>query len=310
MHLPASRPERPTAPKSDPDKREETRARLNQVTARKIVGELRPLFLLFITSLVAAAAGCGSEGNRPAAENTSPTSTASTDVSVSIDDRFAVSAGYELALRCLGEESPVIILESGSDGSGLEEYAGLIHPLAAASRTKTCTYDRPGAGQSDPPSKRRRTLDDAVADLHDLVEAADLAPPFVLVGSSAGGGIAVYYAGRYPEQVAGVVMLDVPAPTGDLGKEFPGAMGWRNPEHLDYVDGDRRLFRNPPDLGDVPVRIVTATDGQSSAKDQSFWLDLSSRAEQTTIQGGHDLTSENPAGVIAEIQEALDTVQK
>jgi hypothetical protein len=54
---------------------------------------------------------------------------------------------------------------------------------------------------------------------------------------------------------------------------------------------------------------VTAADGQSSAKDQSFWLDLSSRAEQTTIEGGHDLASENPDGVVAEIQATLDEIR-
>jgi hypothetical protein len=46
-----------------------------------------------------------------------------------------------------------------------------------------------------------------------------------------------------------------------------------------------------------------------NVKDQSFWLDLSSRAEQTTLEGGHDLSSENPAGVVAEIQSTLDTIQ-
>jgi hypothetical protein len=85
------------------------------------------------------------------------------------------------------------------------------------------------------------------------------------------------------------VLLDVPAPTGDLDEEFPGAMGWRNPWHLDYVAADRQLARHPPSLGNIPLRIVTATDGQSNVKDQSFWLDLSSRAEQTTLEGGHDL---------------------
>jgi pimeloyl-ACP methyl ester carboxylesterase len=212
-------------------------------------------------------------------------------------------------MRCLGEGSPVIILESGTDGSGLEEYALLMEPLAERTMTMTCTYDRPGAGQSDPPSERRRTLDDTVADLHDLVEAAGLAAPFVLVGSSGGGGIAVYYAGRYPEDVAGLVMLDPAHPTGDLGKEFPGAMGWRNPEHLDYVDADQRLFRHPPNLGDIPLRIVTATGGQSNAKAQSFWLDISSRAEQTTIEGGHDLSSENPDGVVAEVESLLGAIE-
>jgi pimeloyl-ACP methyl ester carboxylesterase len=207
-------------------------------------------------------------------------------------------------MRCLGKGSPVVILESGTEGSGIEEYALELGPLAE--RTMTCTYDRPGFGQSDPPSERRRTLADAAADLHDLVGAAGLKAPFLLVGSSGGGLLVVDYAGRNPDQVAGLVLLDVPAPLPDLAKEYPGAMGWRNPEHFDYVAAERQLALHPPQLGDIPLRVVTATVGASDVKDQAFWLDLSSAAEQTTVEGGHDLSSED---VIAEVQSALDAIQ-
>jgi hypothetical protein len=101
----------------------------------------------------------------------------------------------------------------------------------------------------------------------------------------------------------------VPAPIPDLAKEFPGAMGWRNQEHLDYVAAERKLALHPPQLGDIPLWVVTATDGASDVQDQAFWLQLSSRAEQTTLEGGHDLSSENPSGVVAKIQSALDAIQ-
>jgi hypothetical protein len=64
-----------------------------------------------------------------------------------------------------------------------------------------------------------------------------------------------------------------------------------------------------PQLGDIPLWVVTATDGASDVQDQAFWLQLSSRAEQTTLEGGHDLSSENPSGVVAKIQSALDAIQ-
>lgn len=258
--------------------------------------------------LVVVTAGCGSDSEPSSVATTPPsaTSTESADVSEPvIDDRFAVGAGYELEMRCYGEGSPVIIFEAGTDGSGLEEYAQLMRPLAE--RTMTCAYDRPGYGQSDPPSsERRRTLDDTAANLHDLAEAAGLAPPFLLAGASGGGLLVVNYAGRYPDQVAGVVLLDVPAPIEDL--ELPGG-GWRNPEHLDYAAAERQLALHPPSLGDIPLFVVTAKYGQSNAKDQSFWLALSSRSQQTTVEGGHDLSRERPDEVIPEIQSALDAIQ-
>ncbi len=273
------------------------------------------LLLGFILVPLAVMPGCGGDESREAGKTTgagtttsTETSTASNDVSEPvIDGRFPVGADrHELAILCLGEGSPTIILESG-DGDAISQFAGLMDPLAK--RTLTCAYDRLGTGQSDRPTERRRTIDDVVADLHRLLDAANVPGPYLLVGQSLGGNVAHYYAGRYPARVAGVVLLDVGLPTGDLGKEFPGPLGWRNPEHVDWVDADRRGARRLLPLGDIPLVVVTATDGQSSVKDQSAWLRLSSRSRQTTLEGGHDLHEENPGGVVAEIEATLDAVR-
>jgi pimeloyl-ACP methyl ester carboxylesterase len=154
-------------------------------------------------------------------------------------------------------------------------------------------------------------LDDAAGDLHALIEAADLPLPFVHVGASGGGYIALYHASRYPGDVSGVVLLDVSQDDPKEGaKIFPGAQAWRNQEHLDNVDAARRMLRLPPlALEDIPLRVVTAADGPPIAeKNQSAWLKLSSDAQPTTVPGGHDLVEENTAGVVAEIQELLDAI--
>ena len=153
-------------------------------------------------------------------------------------------------------------------------------------------------------------MDDAASDLHDLVEAAGLEPPFVLAGASGGGMLVVNYADRYPDQVAGIVLLDVPAPVEDLDKQFPGAKAWRNQENLDYVSAERQLALHPPDLGKIPLRVVTGAYGDSSAKDQSFWLDLSSAAQQKTVQGGHNLAYENTDAVVDQITMTLDAARE
>jgi pimeloyl-ACP methyl ester carboxylesterase len=224
-----------------------------------------------------------------------------------IDGRFAVGAdGRELAMLCLGAGSPTIILTSGG-GDAISQFAGLLDPLAK--RTLTCAYDRLGTGQSDPPTERRRTIDDVAADLHRLLDAAKVPGPYLLVGQSLGGNFAHYYAGRYPERVAGVVLLDVSPPTGDVGKEFPGPLAWRNPEHVDWVDADRRGGRRLLPLGDIPLVVVTATEGQGGVKQQSAWLRISSRSRQTTLEGGHDLHEENPDGVIKEIESTLEAIR-
>ena len=272
--------------------------------------------LIVVVSLVGLGTACGSDSNDTAATTSEGTSSATSTVPTPgisepvIDDQFAVGAdGRQLALLCYGEGSPMVFLEPGDDGTGSDD-ASLMGALAE--RTMTCTYDRTGFGGSDAPSKARRTLDDATGDVHALIEAADLPLPLVHVGISGGGLIALYHATRYPDDVAGVVLVDVPQDDPKEGaKLFPGARAWRNAEHLDIVDATRRVLRLPPlALEDIPLRVLTAADGGAAAeKNQMAWLELSSDSHQTTLPGGHNLVEENTEGVLAEIRAILDAIE-
>ena len=83
------------------------------------------------------------------------------------------------------------------------------------------------------------------------------------------------------------------------------------PEHLDVVDAARRVTRLPAlALEDTPLRVITAAEGQAEAEtNQSYWLKLSSDAQQKAIPGGHDLAEENSVGVVAEIRALLDAIE-
>lgn len=112
--------------------------------------------------------------------------------------------GYRLHLLCRGSGSPTVILESGLGETG--DYWGWISN-AIAPETKVCTYDRAGRGWSDAAPGPQDGI--AVArDLHVLLERAHVSGPFVLVGHSSGAQYVRTFAGRYPEQLAGMVLLD------------------------------------------------------------------------------------------------------
>ena len=66
-------------------------------------------------------------------------------------------------------------------------------------------YDERGCGMSDW-DVSNLTLDRWVADLHTVVEAAEVAEPFTLLGMSHGAAVCVAYAARYPERVAGMIL--------------------------------------------------------------------------------------------------------
>ena len=265
-------------------------------------------------ALAAVSCGGGEEAGPPQTEPVASATTTAEDplATPSVDGSFAVSDGRELALRCYGEGSPTVVLDAGSGDAGIGAFQGLPLLEGLAQRTQVCTYDRAGLGASDPAPDRKRYLDDAAADLHELLAAAGVSGPFVLVGSSGGGFDVFHHAGRYPDEVAGLVLLDVPAgnpnfTTADVGGPWNGP---GNPEHMDYVAIERQMALDRLPIPRIPVTVVTASGGQSDDPDeQKVWLEGSSKPRQVVLDGGHEIYLDDPDGVLAEIVEVLETAR-
>ena len=258
----------------------------------------------FVTLLVG---GCGSDD----APEGSPT--LSDPATPSIDARFAVSSdGRRLALRCWGDGAPTVIFDAGSGTSGIDAFATSPILGGLAQRTRVCTYDRAGLGSSDPAPSRKRALDDAVDDLHALLRAADVAGPYVMVGSSGGGFNVYHHAGRYPDDVVGLAMLDVPAGQADIPPSaVPAWNSLDNPEHMDYVAVERQMALDRLAIPSIPVTVVYATDGQSAnAAEQRVWLEGSSDPELVQLTGGHVIYADQPVRVLAAIQDLLARVDE
>ena len=151
--------------------------------------------------------------------------------------------GHRLHLNCAGSGTPAVILESGLGETGA--CWGWIS-TAVAHDTKVCAYDRAGRGWSDPASVPQDGF--AVArDLHVLLERAQIQAPFVLVGHSSGAEYVRIFAGRYPEEVAGMVWLD-----GQPAEAFEGLPGYPA-----FYSGFRRISALLPSLARLGVgRLV------------------------------------------------------
>ncbi len=111
--------------------------------------------------------------------------------------------GRSIYLDCRGVGSPTIVLEAGM-GDGVAGWAPVHDGMAAV--TRTCAYDRPGRGSSDP--RGRHTVADAADDLRGLLRIAGESPPFVVVGHSLGEVYARVFAARHAADVAGLVLVD------------------------------------------------------------------------------------------------------
>ena len=116
--------------------------------------------------------------------------------------------GHRLHLDCHGHGSPTVVLSNGLGGVSAG-WARITGPVAAT--TRVCAYDRAGQGWSDDAASPRDGVQSA-EDLHTLLAEAGEHGPYVLVGHSTGGTYAMTYAARYPEQVAGLVLLDSSSP--------------------------------------------------------------------------------------------------
>jgi pimeloyl-ACP methyl ester carboxylesterase len=191
-----------------------------------------------------------------------------------VGERYDIG-GRSLFMVCLGaadSDLPTVIAESGLGGNS--SHFGPLVPLLAAAPFRSCAYDRAGMGQSDPPADgaetgpRPVTLEDGVDDLHALLGAAGIEPPYLLVGWSIGGWYVRAYAARYPDEVAGIVLLDATHPdeVARLSAVLPPARDDEEPR----IAAVRQLLAN------IDTDPPSAPIG---------WLDLAASGEEARALG-------------------------
>jgi pimeloyl-ACP methyl ester carboxylesterase len=105
----------------------------------------------------------------------------------------------------LSRAFPVIIATEAGGGDYSTRWSqvqGIV-----SKRFRTCAYDRAGSGWSEP-GPVPRTMRQEVFELHSLLKAAEVAPPYILVGHSIGGLLVRLYTAEYPKDVLGLVLVD------------------------------------------------------------------------------------------------------
>jgi pimeloyl-ACP methyl ester carboxylesterase len=116
--------------------------------------------------------------------------------------------GHQLHLHCTGSGSPTVVLEPGGGASSSD--VAWIAPVVARDTT-VCVYDRAGRGWSDATESPQDGTHIA-ADLHTLLDSAHVPGPYVMAGHSFGGLYVQSFAAQFPDEVAGMVLLDSTAP--------------------------------------------------------------------------------------------------
>lgn len=218
----------------------------------------------------------------------------------------------------------MVVLDTGV-GETYRSWEPVIEALSQESRV--CSYDRAGYGQSEAGPMPRNSLI-AAEELQALLTNSGETGPYILVGHSLGGLNLQVFADRFPEHVAGMVLLD-PSPIGwmigdgfaelrnqfnqqaeairkdvDSAAEAPDPEQRVNGADLEAVASELEEFFGRtasqvsavPSFGSLPLRIIGATVpdpgfGEFGESFQRYWNDESRRLAEKS-QDGHFVIAE------------------
>ncbi len=287
--------------------------------------------------------GCGS-GAAPsapaAAGSAQPESSTDTTLVADID-----VGGRTIHLVCIGPTDtgrPTVVFEHGLGGD-FGQWADVITEIATTHRG--CSYDRAGAGMSEPATGPRTTADQ-VEDLRTALKTAGVAPPYLLVGHSLGGWNALVHDDLYPDDVVGAVLVDVRPP--EASARWLAALPPEAADESEAIHGNRDEFttfetdptRNPEMLdlrassaqaasasfGSDPLVVLVASrskddlwaglEPQLAATMDAIWMelqeDLAGRSTKGTLQmvegATHDVPGDRPDAIVDAIRSVLGQV--
>ena len=226
------------------------------------------------------------------------------------------------AMRMLvgGTGESTVVFENGL-GPPLEMW-GKVQPHVSRF-ARTVTYDRAGVGLSEDGPSPRDGLQIA-RELRDALRAAGLPPPYVLVGASIGGLYIRVFAGTYPEDVSGMVLVD---PTHDadgiersvhpelsvVRETAEQARRSRVPPGVPLVLIDAGSQREVPFATSAVRELRAKNRPEIDAESRAYrtWLDTIPGARLVvTHDSSHNVPIEQPRLVVEVIREVVRTITR
>lgn len=239
--------------------------------------------------------------------------------------------GSEIFLRCEGGTGPSIVFEAAAG----EDHTNWL-PIAERLRDRSlaCVYDRTGVGRSTKPRPAASAADHA-EQLHELLEAADIPRPVLLVAHSYGGLVALLATAAHPADVAGLILVDASHPQQDermramLTDHQIEAID-RSMTEIGEVVNIRASLKEAAaiygQLPGIPVTVISSTKHERSDDDppdfphdavQQGWAALQAEharlrpdVRHVSTDAGHYVHIDDPDLVVAEITTMLATLAR
>jgi pimeloyl-ACP methyl ester carboxylesterase len=229
---------------------------------------------------------------------------------------FVTVDGQRLFVSCQGTSHglPTVVFENGL-GESYRTWRD-VQP-AISELTRTCAYDRLGAGRSDPVAPDdTRTPFELASTLRALLDELEVDGPMVLVGHSIAGLLLLAYAHLYSEELAGLVFVDASHPEQwvrfrELDPEAVSPVGVSGAERIDR-GAARSEWAAVGRFEDMPIAVLYQAAPSSSPR-RPIWVELqndhASRSSRSRVipatASGHYVHNDEPELVIREIRRIL-----
>lgn len=234
---------------------------------------------------------------------------------------FVDVGGRQLYIECRGSGSLTVVLLAGTRVPR-SAMRGIADELLSSGSVRVCDYDRAGEGRSDPAAEPQNDLD-VVDDLATVLQAANIQPPYVLVGQSVGGDQTWLYADRHPEGVAGFLMMNAGAFEFDwdaLHDVYSQAEIDEERAISEAGLGSVKQAATPPK--GVPYVVMMSTVAQCAHTYdictriypfyEAWALELANRTgsgRMVSIEAGHEIYLTELNRIVEEIESLLDEVR-
>ncbi len=224
-----------------------------------------------------------------------------------------------------GKGEPIVVMDAGLGDTS--EIWGMVQPeLAKFSRI--FSYDRAGLGQSEK-APTPRTCEDMVTDLRKLLSASNLHPPYILVAHSWSGINARWYASQYPNEIAGMVLIDTVhedkfwhfekfLPEDRIARMWAAVRDpAKNDENIDRIASIEQLKSVQQDFN-FPLIVLTRAINPENSDElvkievdlQSEFLKLSPKSQQFFSKyNDHFIQKSEPELVIKAIHQVIETIK-
>jgi pimeloyl-ACP methyl ester carboxylesterase len=222
-----------------------------------------------------------------------------------------------------GTEAPALVLQAGL-GEGKQTWATLMPELAK--QHLVIAFDRPGrsgAALTEAPRDPCTIADEQ----RTLLQNAGIQPPYILVGHSLGGLYQYVYAKRYPNEVAGIILLDPTHPRHweTMQREFSGgARIVKLMRMIVFSRADRREFDAQQKCLDqldmaqpltAPAQLLVSARFRPEEQGafekmmkplRQNWLQLLGIKQMKVVwDSGHYIQNDSPEEVVASVQQLV-----